>query len=98
MNISIDIISLIQSVLGIFININKNKNLENYKNFILKLSNLSDFHVEPYLNLSEYIKNNNLNKDIEEEAKLYKEIIDILYNSREKKRDRTMSVFIYIFI
>jgi len=85
-------ISLIQSVLGIFININKNKENENYKSFILKLSNLSDFHVEPYLNLCEYIKSKSIDKDIEEEAQTFKNMIDLLYTSREKKRDRTMSV------
>lgn len=80
------------SVLGIFINIDKNKSLDNFKSFIIKLSNLSDFHVEPFLNLYELIKSKNFDKDIEEEVKIFKDLLDTLINHREKKRERTMSV------
>ena len=80
------------SVLGIFINIDKNKSLDNFKSFIIKLSNLSDFHVEPFLNLYELIKSKNFDKDIEEEVKIFKDLLDTLINYREKKRERTMSV------
>lgn len=78
--------------MGIFINIDKNRNLENYKKFIIRLSNLSDFHVEPYINFYEFVKSKNLDKDIEEEVQTFKELLDTLANFREKKRDRTMSV------
>ena len=81
--------------MGVFINVDKNKSLENYKNFITKLSNLSDFHVEPYQNLYELIKSKSLDKDIEEEVKIFKDLLDTLASSREKKRDRTMSVNIF---
>jgi len=82
----------VHSVLGIFINIDKNKSLDNFKSFIIKLSNLSDFHVEPFLNLYELIKSKNFDKDIEEEVKIFKDLLDTLINYREKKRERTMSV------
>ena len=80
--------------MGVFLNIDRNKNQENYKNFITKLSNLSDFHVEPLQNLCELIKSKGLDKEIEEEVKIFKELLDMLASSREKKRDRTMSVII----
>lgn len=78
--------------MGIFLNIDKNKYQQNYKNFILKLSNLSDFHVEPFMDLYQLIISKNLDKDIEQEMKVFKDLLDMLASSREKKRDRTMSV------
>lgn len=83
------------SVLGIFLNIGKNSNSENYKPFIQKLANLSDFHAEPFLNFYELIITNKLDKDIDKELKLFRDLIDHLISSREKKRDRTMSVIYY---
>ncbi len=85
--------------MGIFLNIDKNQSLANFQNFIKKLSNLSDFHVEPYHNLYDLIKSKNLDKKIEEELIIFKELLDKLSNSREKKRERTMSVlFIHLMI
>lgn len=78
--------------MGIFVNIDKNKSLENFKKFITKLSNLSDFHVEPFQNIYELILTKKLDKDIEQEVNVFKDLLDILANSREKKRERTMSV------
>ena len=60
-----------------------------------KLSNLSDFHVEPFLNFYDLILAKKLDLEIEEDLKIYKDLLDLFLGTREKKRDRTMSVKIY---
>merc|ERR1712032_381364 len=86
-NINIEINSMIYSVLGLFLNIQKNSNTENYLPFVKKISNLSDFDCDPFFNLLNEIKNKELDKDIKIHFDEFEKLLEFFISMREKKRE-----------
>lgn len=73
-------------------NIQKNSNTENYSVFLKKISNLSDFDSDPFINFikiirSKWIMDLSLKIYIDE----FSNFLEYLISLREKKRERTMS-------
>lgn len=84
---------IVLPIIGLFLNITKSLNYENYNTFLSKIANLSDLDLDPFLEIYELIKNQKLLN--EEEAKMlesFKEIIDQLVSLIKRKSDRKMSV------
>jgi hypothetical protein len=89
------------SFIGIFLNIEANRTNPKFKDFIKKLANLPDLDMEPFLHLytlvsdhadfADYAKSD---PSLIEGLAKYKEIIEYFIVNREKKRERTMSVFL----
>merc|ERR1712032_541627 len=82
-NINIEINSMIYSVLGLFLNIQKNSNTENYLPFVKKISNLSDFDCDPFFELLNTIKNKDIYKDIRLYVDDFGKLIDYFVSMRE---------------
>jgi hypothetical protein len=80
------------SIIGIFLNIESNRNNPKFKDFIKKLANLPDLDMEPFLNLYTIVSDSDFHPLLKEGVEKYKEIIEFFTANREKKRDRTMSV------
>ena len=84
-------------IVGLFINISKSFNIENYNNFLTKVANLSDLDLDPFFDIYDLLKAQNiLNEQDEIILENYKEFIGKLSSMILRKSDRKMSV-IYIF-
>ena len=80
-------------IIGLFINITKSLNYDNYNTFLNKLANLSDLDLDPFIDIYELIKSQNILKDKEVESlELYREFIEKLSGLIKRKSDRKMSV------
>jgi hypothetical protein len=80
-------------IVGLFVNISKCSNNENYVNFVNKISNLSDLDLEPFTDIYDILKAENILKDKEAVTlENYKEIIEIFKEKVNRKSDRKMSV------
>jgi hypothetical protein len=81
---------------GIFINIDINSSVQNYKEFITKFANIQDLDLTPFINLNEIILSIPMGEDnlgLNNQLKKYDEILEKLNSIKVlKKRDRTMSV------
>jgi hypothetical protein len=81
------------SVVGIFINIVKNKENKRFDQFIKRFSNLSDLQMEPFFNLYERITNLSLEgENLKSSFERFKEVLEFIQSNCAKRRDRTMSV------
>lgn len=77
--------------MGLFLNIQKNSNTENYLPFVKKISNLSDFDCDPFFNLLNIIREKEFDKDIKIYVDEFGKMLEFFITMREKKRERTMS-------
>jgi len=69
------------STIGKFINLNENKNMQNYENFIIKLVSPAEFDVEPFYKILYYLKETlNLN-----EKEKYIQVIDSISKYKSTK-------------
>lgn len=85
--------SILMPIIGLFLNITKSLNYDNYNNFLSKVANLSDLDLDPFLEIYELIKNlNYLTYQDTINLENYKIIIDKLISLIKRKSDRKMSV------
>lgn len=80
-------------IVGLFVNISKSLNYENYNIFLSKVANLSDLDLDPFFDVYDYLKVKNILK--EDDAitlEYYGEFINKLSGLIKKKSDRKMSV------
>lgn len=76
------------SVIGIFLNLDKNKNFSNFSEFVNKLVSQADFDVEPFLNVLTYVKSEeNTKAGIE----AYRSIIYGISSLKVNKVEKVMS-------
>lgn len=80
--------SMANSVIGIFLNINENKNLKNYSEFVNKLVSQSDFDVEPFFNVLDHLK---IEIHTQTGIDSYKEIICYFKSLKLNKVEKKMS-------
>jgi hypothetical protein len=80
------------SIIGIFLNIESNKENPKFQNFVKKLANLGDLDFHPYLNLYSLLGEMNIDPKLKEGVEKYKSIVEFFIENMEKKRERTMSV------
>jgi hypothetical protein len=80
------------SIIGIFINIDLNKEIPKYDEFIKKLANLPDLDMEPFLELYKTVLNLNEDPKLLDGIEQYKLVVEKIISSSVKKRERTMSV------
>jgi len=77
----------------LFINISKSENNENYLTFLSKVANLSDLDLDPFFDVYEVLKTQNILNDQDAiSLEVYKELIEKLAGLVKKKSDRKMSV------
>jgi len=80
-------------IVGLFNNILKSSNFENYNNFLSKVANLSDLDLDTFSYIYEILKSQNILIDQDEIAlENYREFIEYLSHLVIKKSDRKMSV------
>jgi hypothetical protein len=80
-------------IIGLFLNISKSLNYENYNNFLSKIANLSDLDLDPFLEIYELVNNQNyLSQQDLLNLESYKMILDKLISLIKRKSDRKMSV------
>ena len=80
------------SVIGVILNILKNKEKESFDLFLNKLTNITDLQIEPFLHVYEIISHFKIDSRLKESLETYKSFIEYMETKRIKKRDRTMSV------
>jgi hypothetical protein len=80
------------SIIGIFLNIEYNKQTPKFQNFVNKLANLGDLDFHPYLNLFNLLEEMNIDPQLKSGVEKYKNIVEFFIENMEKKRERTMSV------
>ena len=86
--------NILMPIIGLFLNITKSLNYENYNNFLSKIANLSDLDLDPFLDIYELIKSKNILSEQDLiTLERYKQIIDQLTSLIKRKSDRKMSVF-----
>jgi hypothetical protein len=87
------------SIIGIFLNIQSNKDNPKFQVFIKKLANLADLDMQPFLELHALVSEMNVDSKLKEGIDKYKSIVEYFIANTERKRERTMSViFIYFYI
>lgn len=80
-------------IIGLFLNITKSLNYDNYNNFLSKIANLSDLDLDPFLEIYDLVKNQNcLSQQDLLNLESYKMIIDKMITLIKRKSDRKMSV------
>lgn len=79
---------LAYSVIGVMLNIGKNKDLQNFNEIISKLVSQADFDVEPFYNVLKYVKKND---QIEQGLQNYKDFIDFMSSLKLTKVEKKMS-------
>ena len=84
------------SIIGIILNIEVSKDNPKFQEFINKVSNLSDLHMEPFEDLYNIVidLNPKMDNKLKDGLKKYFSIIEFFLSNKEKKRERKMSVFI----
>jgi hypothetical protein len=91
------ILDILMPIVGLFVNITKSLNFENYNTFLSKVANLSDLDLDPFIDIYDLIKSQNILKDQAAiDLENYKELIDKLMTLVKRKSDRKMSVMIKI--
>ncbi len=92
-NVSEGLHSILMPIIGLFINITKSLNCDNYNNFLSKIANLSDLDLDPFLEIYELVNNQNyLSQQDLLNLESYKQFIDKLITLIKRKSDRKMSV------
>jgi hypothetical protein len=79
---------LVNSVLGMFLNIKEYQNNPTFSEFSNKLSSLSDFDPEPFLNVLNYTKED---KEYTQYYEKFKEIIELFKGLKSKKCEKKMT-------
>lgn len=82
------------TIIGIFLNIERNSDNKNYKNFIQYIASLNDLELEVFLEMPKYLESTD-NELINEGIEKYKTIIEN-YNAMINRKDRKLSVLYYV--
>ena len=83
-----NLLLLLYSVIGIFLNININKSNPKFSEFIEKIANTYDLKLEPFIQVFNIIQDLNYDYTLKNSIEKYKNFIDEIFNLKINKKEK----------